>query len=453
MGTQTVRLRAPAPASRIGSGAAPIVIAFTTIILGGAGLLSLPLASESGDATNFYDSVFTAVSAVCTTGLVVVETQTHWSFFGELVILVLFQVGGLGYMVGTATLLWMLGRRLGVRDHEMLRLYYGAPTMGETLFHARAIGLYALAFEVTGAVVLYIAFVLADVPPSTSVWWAIFHAVSAFNLAGFNVTGADMAPFTDDPLVLGTIAVLAVAGSIGAVPVVIAIQRRSIRRAPLDARFIFYGAAIILAGMTALLAIWEWDNQGTLGALDTPFRPVVAAFQAATWTSGFSAVPIGELSDHTKLALLGVMLVGGAPGSAAGGIKIGVVAVIVASFVATLRGRDTITALGREIPQLLVNRAILIAFAFSITAFIVAIASLATSSFNTIDAAFEAVSAVGTVGWAPGLTGEFNTAGQSVLIAGMLLGRFGILILVLQMTRRRRRRTDYRRPIDSIRLG
>ena len=453
MGRYDVVMKPVAPATRIGSGILPISGAFAAIILVGAGILTLPWASEDGDWTHPWDALFTSVSAICTTGLVVVDTQAHWSFFGELVILVLFQVGGLGYMVGTAVVLWALGRRLGLRDQEMLRLYYGAPDASETLRFARTIGLYALIMEAAGAAVLLIGFRLDGVPWSESLWWGIFHSVSAFNLAGFNITGADMQPYADHAPILLPIAFLAIAGSIGGVPVVVVARRRSLRRLPLDSKLILGTTAVMLSAATLLLLFWEWNNPGTFGAHNAVYRPMLAFFRAAMWTTGFSSVDTGALGHESKLFLWGLMFVGGAPGSASGGIKVGTFALLFFAMVATLRGREDVEALGRRVPIMVIRQALTISLIFVGVVFVLSTSLVAVSpDQDALDTVFEEISALATVGWSAGHTAEFNHAGRAILILGMLIGRFAPLLLILGMTRPRRRSTT-RLPEDSIRLG
>ena len=204
------------PSRPLGTGASRIVVGFFIVLGLGTLLLTLPAASSDGDSTSFGVALFTAISAITVTGLNVVDTQSHFSFMGEVVILVLIQVGGLGYMLGVTTVLWVFGRRVGLRDRHLLRQYYGSPSISEALNFAKRIAYYAVAGEAIGIILLYLFFVQAGVSSSTGVWWSIFHSVSAFNNAGFNVTGADMVPFARDSFVLVTLALLIIFGGLGA---------------------------------------------------------------------------------------------------------------------------------------------------------------------------------------------------------------------------------------------
>jgi trk system potassium uptake protein len=453
MGTYNVTLRKPGRARGPGSGSLQIIGGVGFILLLGTVLLSLPIAAADGEATRPFDALFTAVSALCVTGLVVVDTQEHWSFFGEVVILFLFQIGGLGYMLGTSLVLWLLGRQLGLRDRYMLRLYYGAPSMGETLAFARNVALFALTIEAIGIAALYIAFVAQGVDPDTAVWWSIFHAVSAFNNAGFNVTGADLVPFVNDAPVLLVVSALVILGGIGAIPVLALLRRRSIRRLPLDSKIIYLTTGILLAVGTVFMMVVEWDNQATLGTADTWHRPILAFFQTAVpRTAGFSAIEVVDFHDESKFFQMALMLIGGAAGSTAGGIKVGTFALLGFAMFATLRGTTEVRALGRSVPIAIVFQAITIALLGIAVAFIISVALLYTETMPDIDILFDALSAVGTVGLSTGVPQAATDAGRGIFIVAMILGRFGPLLLVLEMTRRRHKST-FRAPEDSIRLG
>ncbi len=265
-----------------GSGISQIMAGFGMVLGAGFLLLMLPLASESGDWANPKDALFTAVSAICVTGLVLHDTQAHWSTFGEVVILLLIQVGGLGYMLGTTVVLWAFGRQLGLRDHNMLRLYYGAPSMRETLSFARGVGLFTLMFESAGASVLSIAFLVDGHGTGEAIWWGVFHAVSGFNNAGFNVTGADMVPFAGNPVVLLTLTVLIVAGGLGFLPLATLKNRRSFRRLPLDSKLIFVTTGALLLAGTLFVCAFEWGNNETLGAIPQGNRPWWHCFTVPT---------------------------------------------------------------------------------------------------------------------------------------------------------------------------
>lgn len=449
--TQTVSLPRIKPARTLGTGAAGLMIGFGLIILTGTLLLWMPYSDADGQNTGLLEALFTAVSAICVTGLVVVDTQTNYNFFGEAVILVLIQVGGLGYMMGTSIILWALGRQLGLKDRHMLRVYYGAPSMGETLAFAKRVAMFAFAFEAVGAVILYVAFLGTGLAWDTSIWWALFHSLSAFNNAGFNLTSADMLPYRDDPGVLMTLAGLVILGGLGAVPVLTLFARRSWVRLPLDHKLIFGTTALLLTLATGFFLVGEWDKE--LAPVAPGYRPFLAFFQAVVpRTAGFSAIDTANLDSETKLANIGLMFVGGAAGSTAGGLKVGAFALLFVAILATVRGREEVTMFRRAIPPMIVRQALTLALLFVAMIFGTAMALLAVSDFAFDDVLFETVSAVCTVGTSTGITSGFGTGGRLILIVAMLVGRFGPLLLVLEMNRPRKQ-PIYRTPEDGIRLG
>ena len=459
VGTDDNIRRTMPPAARaraarsVGSGIIPIATGFAIVLGVGFLLLMTPIASTNGEWTNPNTALFTAVSALCVTGLVLVDTQTHYSWFGELVILVLIQIGGLGYMVGTTVILWALGRRLGLRDQQMLRLYYGAPTMRETFSFTRAVALFTLRFEAAGAVILFFAFWYHGVPIEKAWWWGIFHAVSAFNNAGFNITANDMVGFTGAPVVLLTLASLIVVGGLGYLPLVNLWARRSFRKLSLDSKLIILtSAALLVAGLGFTLAM-EWGNDETLGPLSPDEKATVALFHSAnSRTAGFSAVDQAELHDGTKVATVGLMFVGGGAGSTAGGLKVGAFALLFVVMLATLRGQETVSVFRRRIPELFINQATTLALYFVALVFGFSFLLSTTTDQDFVDVIFEAVSALCTVGLSAAGTPSFGTDGHYVLMLAMLVGRFSPLMIVLYMTKPRRK-LAFQHPEDSVRLG
>jgi len=439
--------------ARPSSGALRVSVGFGLVLLAGTILLLLPISTESGSASGLRTAAFTATSAICVTGLVVHETQAHWSTFGEVVILLLIQVGGLGYMLGTTMILWVLGRQLGLRDRHMLRLYYGAPSMKEAISFAKRVALFTLIFEAAGTAVLTVAFLAEGVPARYAWWWGLFHSVSAFNNAGFSVTGADIIPFAGNPFVLGTLGILVIVGGLGFIPVVAVLQRRSWRRLPLDSKLILATSGGLLLAGALFVTVIEWRNSETFGDRPAEERVALGLFHSASSrTAGFSTVNIGEMHDESKLATIGLMFVGGAAGSTAGGLKVGAFALLFAVMVATLRGREEVTVFRRQVPHVVVQQATTLALFYVALVFGFTVALTLTSDQEFMDVLFEVMSALGTVGYSAAGTLGFGSAGHWVLIFAMLFGRFSMLLLVLYMSQPRKQAL-YHYPGDSVRLS
>ena len=397
------------PSRPLGTGAYRIVAGFFLVLGIGSILLMLPVANAEGQTTSVSVALFTAVSALTVTGLVVVDTQTHFSFVGEIVILVLIQIGGLGYMLGVTSILWFFGRRIGIRDRHLLRQYYGSPSMSEALGFAKRIALFALGVEAIGAVVLYAAFVHAGVPPSTGVWWAIFHSISAFNNAGFNVTGEDLAPFASDPGVLLCVTFLVICGSIGALPILALLARTAIRKMPLDFLLIYATSSALLVVGTVFFLVAEWSNQETIGSVGPVYRFPLAFLQAAAPRSiGFSAFDLSQMNEHSLFFTIGLMFIGGAAGSTAGGIKVATFALLFFALLGTLRGDERINVFRRELPESVMRQGLAIALLGVAAVFTATVLLASVAEHEFLPVFFEAVSAVCTVGLSMGITPDLE---------------------------------------------
>lgn len=452
MGTLDVRMSPARAARSVGTGAVRISVGFAVVLALGTLLLRLPVSATADADTTLHVAFFTAVSSISVTGLVVVDTSNHWSPFGQAVILVLTQIGGLGYMLGTTVILWAFGRRLGLRDKHLLRVYYGAPSLRETVSFAKGIAIFTLIFEVTGALLLTALFAFSGEPLGRSAWWGVFHSVSAFTNAGFTITGSDMLAYRENTGVLLILSTLIAAGSIGFLPIVTLAQRRSFGRLPLDHKLIFTTSAALLVVGAAFFTITEWQNE-TLADVSPQQRPIVGLFQSTSArTAGFSAVPFADTEDETKLSMVGLMFVGGAAGSASGGLKVGTFAILLALMVSTVRAQPQVTAFGRRIPSQVLRQATTLALYFVGLVFVFTVALTAASDEPLMEVLVEVMSAISTVGYSSIGTANFDVVGEVILAVAMLVGRFSPLILVLYMTTPRHR-VNYRYPEDSVRLG
>ena len=451
-----VRIQRMAPrrsVPRAGNGVLQVAAGFGVVFVAGTLLLLTPFATESGETPGLRTAAFTATSAICVTGLVLEDTQTHWNTFGEVVILVLIQIGGLGYMIGTTMVLWIFGRQLGIRDRHMLRQYYGAPSMREALSFARGVALFTFAFEAVGAVILTLTFMADGEPLGTAWWWGLFHSISAFNNAGFSVTGSDLIPHSDDPVLLTTVMVLVIAGGLGFIPIVALAQRRSWRRLPLDSKLIFATSAALLVAGSLFIGAMEWRNDETFGERPVGERVLQSVFHSAnSRTAGFTTVNMGALHDETKVAMVALMFVGGAAGSTAGGLKVGAFSMLLAVMISTLAGRNQPTAFKRSLPVVVVQQATTLALYHVALLFGVSLALTTVTGHAFVDLLFEAASALGTVGYSTAGTPSLGATAHVILIVAMLLGRFSPLLLVLHMSRPRKQ-TPYQYPSDSVRLS
>jgi trk system potassium uptake protein len=406
-----------------------VVFSFLLLCLLGTIGLALPPSAERAPLA-LVDAAFTAVSAVCVTGLSVVDTPRTFSMLGEVVLLACIQLGGLGIMALYTTVLGLLGSRLSLRHEQAVSLAQSLRHSGELYRALRILLIVTVLAEALGAVCLYPSF--ARVEPSSAAWWrAIFCSVSAFCNAGFALSSDNLVGYATSPAVLHVIGALVVLGGLS--PAVITslplwFGRR--HRMTLTARVTLASTAVLLVAGWVLFLAFEWS--ATLGPLTTWDKLHNAWFQSVTTrTAGFNSVDTAELTAPTRLLFMVLMFIGGSPGSTAGGVKTTTATLLVLAVVATLRGQDTVSIFGARLPPSAVARATAV--------FTLFVGSILTGSFALLltqpqpfDALlFEVVSATATVGLSLGVTPELDTTGKLVLMLCMFAGRVGPLTLLL----------------------
>ncbi len=435
-----------------------LIAGFVIAIVTGTALLMLPFASSDGTWTDPLTALFTATSAVCVTGLVVVDTATHWSGAGQVVILALIQAGGFGIMTGSTLLLFLVVRgRTRLRDRVLVQESTGTPQLGDVVAVVRRVAVFTVVAELAGAAILAPAFYVgADVgSPLDAAWWGLFHAVSAFNNAGFDLTGGfrSLAPFADDWVVLGVIGTLIVVGGLGFAIVGDAVVKRRWSTMGLETKVVLLTSALLLAVGAAGIAAFEWNNPATLGALPEPQRLLNATFESISLrTAGFSSMNVNAYVDGTLLLVIVLMFIGGASGSTAGGIKVNTFSTLFIVIASLARGRTSAEAFGRRISQAVVYRAMAVALLSVAFVFVVALSLTIPGDLRFVEVLFEAVSAFGTNGTTTGITRELGATSQLIVIVTMFIGRLGPLTLVLVLAARARP-SRYRPAAESMRIG
>lgn len=437
--------------------ASPLILiyAFAALIAVGTALLLLPVSHEGSGLTPFMDALFTATSAVTVTGLVIQETSTYWTRTGQVMILGMMFVGGLGFMTIATFLLILIGQRVTLSQRLLVRESLGVDHMGGLVRLTVGIVLVSVLIQMAGFVALVIRFSFLY-PPAEAVWQAVFHAVSGFNNAGFIALREEngLAHFRSDGVVLGTIGVLIILGAISFWVMVDVVRVRRFSLFALTTKLVLVLTATLVVVGTAVFLASEYTNPATLGSLSVGQKLSTSVFESVSGrTAGFTTINYDETEQHTNFFLTALMFVGGASGSVAGGIKVNTMAVVMAAVLSTMRGRTNAVAFGREIPRLLVQRAMVIG-AISIT-FVFIVAMLLTFSqtgFDFIDLLFEAVSAFGTVGLSTGLTAKVSQWGQAIIVGTMFIGRLGPLAIGLAMAQRTEADL-YRYPSERVTIG
>lgn len=432
-----------------------MVVSFTVAAMVGTLALLLPAATESGESVPLSTALFTAVSAISVTGLVVVEPSGHWSAFGHLVILVLIQVGGFGITTLASLLGVVVFRRLGLRNRLTTQVELNEAGFGGIRSLIGRIAVFYVIAEVTGFVLLSTAaLVTTDAPLREAAWFGLFHSVSAFNNAGFSTFDDNLVGFAGNPAVLTVVAALVVVGGIG-FPVVLDVARRGTawRWWSLHTRLTLFATAVLLVGGAVVIGFFEWTNPDTLGAMPVPQRAVNTVFASVTpRTAGFNSIDYGLVREPTLLVTQALMLIGGGSGSSAGGIKVTTFALLGFVIWSEMRGERDVSVFGRRIDERAQRQAVTIALVGVGLAVAGSVVIAGLGDLPVGEAAFETLSAINTVGLSTGVTGDLPVEGQLALSALMLLGRLGPVTVGTALVLRSRQ-TLYRYPEGRPLLG
>mgnify|MGYP001181189482 CR=1 FL=1 len=431
-----------------------LALAFLTSILMGTLLLMLPVSSSNGLTTNFLDALFTSTSATLVTGLIVVDTSEHWSNFGQFIILLLIQIGGLGYVTGLAVILIASGRKVSLNQRKSLRLVFGGGRLGRIDLEAKNILLYSIVIQLIGAVLLSLYFVFDGLNITESSWHGMFHAISAFQNAGFDITsGNSISIHRSNGFIVTTITLLSFLGATGFNALFALIIIRKWRPLNLDLKLVIWGSFIVaVIGFLGIL-LSEWSNPLTFANMPLS-QKLLDSFSLAIGgrTSGFTTIPMAELRDYTLFLLACLMAIGGAAGSMTGGIKLGVFMIMIFTIWSTVKGQVGTVAFRKEIPDPQVRRAFsIVALAF----LYINLSSLLLSLLEEqpfIEILFEVVSAFGLVGLSTGITPELSSLGKILLIVSMFIGRLLPIYIALELARRERKPL-YRFPQEDVRIG
>ena len=436
-----------------------LALGFLAVILFGTVLLALPIAAKNGQSIGLFDSLFTSTSAVCVTGLVVVDTGTTFSLFGQIVLIVLIQVGGLGFMVFATMLMVMLGRKISIRGRMLIRESMNASSLSDLGSLTRLYLLLSLAIELIGTITLCFRFVpLYGWKHGT--WMALFHSVSAFCNAGFDLFGnyASLTAFSGDPLVLLTVASLIILGGLGfSVILETARNRQGFRNLSLHTRIVLMTTLVLLLAGTVFYWIVERTNAETLAGCSEGEKILNAFFQSVTMrTAGFNSFDLSALRDGTKLFSSLLMMIGASPASTGGGIKTTTIAALTLLMLSVVRGESEVNVARRRLSDDISRRALAVAVLFLTTLLTgtLIISLIENGRFPLEDILFEASSAMGTVGVSAIGTPNLSSASRAILLPMMFLGRVGPLTLAVAVAKRQGGlRTASKYPEERIMIG
>ena len=433
-----------------------IVFGYMFIILFGGLLLSLPVSSKTGEWTSYLNSVFTATSATCVTGLVVYDTYTHWSVFGQIIIMILIQIGGLGFMTIIALFSLFLKKNIGLYERKLLMQSAGSIKIGGVIRLIRRVALGTLIVEGTGMILLATSFV-PKMGWAEGLFNALFHSVSAFCNAGFDIMGkygqfSSITGFQNDVVVNVTIMVLIVVGGIGFIVWNDVItQKWHFKKYQLHSKIALVATIILIFGGAILFLLYE--NNAAFADLNIGEKIMAAFFQSITpRTAGFNSVEMSELSESGHLLTIILMFIGGSPGSTAGGIKTTTFVVVLLGAIASARHYTHINAFKKRLDESIVKEASAITTLYIVMIMISTLVICSIQPFSMKDVLFEVVSAIGTVGLTAGITTSLGSISKIIIILLMFAGRVGGLTLALVLAEKKTN-VILDRPVEKILIG
>ena len=439
-----------------------ILLSFLGMILLGSILLSLPISSATGESVPYIDALFTATTSVCVTGLVTLPTVSTWSVFGQAVILVLIQIGGLGFIAIVSGLMLLITRHMGIGHRLLIQDAFNLNTMQGLAKFVRNVLLGTFFIEAIGAALCMLVFVPQF--GKRGIWISVFHSISAFCNAGIDIFAENsLCDYATNPLINAVTAALIVLGGIGYIvwwDVLRVLRSGAVRKGhfwahlTLHSKIAITTSAVLIFGGGLLVLIFEFNNPATIGEMSFFDKLQVSLFQSVTTrTAGFASIPQENLRDTTSVISMAMMLVGGSPVGTAGGFKTVTLAVLVCSAFSTIRNKSEVTLFGRSVSADSVRRAVAVAVTFSCIALVSTVLLAAATGANLLDVVYEAVSAIATVGLSRNFTGSLNVWGKLIVIVTMYLGRVGPISLAVALGSRNESQNVISNPEEDISIG
>ena len=427
---------------------------FAFLIAVGTLLLLLPFANTSGEVTPFMDALFTATSAVTVTGLVVVDTPTYWSFSGQLIIMVLIFAGGLGIMTSATLFLIIIGQRITLANRLLMRESLGVHQLGGLIRLTLRIVLVVVSIQLIGFLILLLS-LMGEYPLTTALWQSAFHAISGFNNAGFVIfpDSQSLDAFWRDYTFLVPMTILIILGTLSFSVLLDIFGYRRFNRYTLDTKLVVVVTTLLLLLGGVVIFAAEYANPATFGPMPVVDKVLTAFFHSASGrTAGFTTVDFGDMEQHSNFFITGLMFIGGASASTAGGIKVNTIAVLMAAVLSSIAGKTHVTAFGREVAQPQIYRALTVLVLGLAMVFAVSFFLTITEGLPLIQILFETVSAFATVGLSTGITQELSPVGRLIIILTMYLGRIGPLTLALVLAQREETAL-YRYAEERVKIG
>lgn len=429
-----------------------LVIGYVVVISIGTFLLSLPIATVAGERTTILDALFTSTSATAVTGLIVVSTATHWTTFGKVVIMLLIQVGGFGFMTTSTLVMILLGKRITLKERLIIQEEMNADSLAGMIRLVRYVVLLTLALEALGAILLFLRFITI-MPLKQAAFFGVFHSISAFNNAGFDLFGNSLESFATDWYIVLVITGLFIIGGIGFAVIAEVYNSRKFKRFSLHTKLVLtISLILILLGTVVILGL-EYNNPETLGDLNFSGKLATAYFQGVTpRTAGFNTIPYGKMTQASVFFTTLLMFIGASPGSTGGGVKTTTIATLLVVLWALVRNKDDVTIFQRRLSNETIYKALAVVMIGLLIIIGVSMILAITENGPFLDLFFETVSAFGTVGLSTGVTGNLSPIGRLVIILTMFIGRVGPMTLAVAMGEQKVK-PAIRYPEEKIMIG
>lgn len=432
-----------------------LALGFLGVIFIGGIILSLPISSKSGESTNFLDALFTSTSAVCVTGLITIDTGTYWNSFGQIVIMLLIEIGGLGFMSFTTFIAVLLGKKITLRDRLIVQEAMNTFSIQGLVRMIKYVFAFTFSVQLFGALILSSQFV-PHFGLIKGFFYSIFHSISAFCNAGFDLFGhySSLTSYSSNIVVLLTIGIIIIIGGLGFTVWIEIYSYKNSRKLSVHSKIVILITTVLLIGGTILIFLVERRNVGTIGDMSLVDKLLNSFFASSSArTAGFNSIDLDAMTNAGKLTTILLMFIGGSPGSTAGGLKTATFGIVILTVISVIKGREDTEVFGRRFTKELVYRAFALFFiGMALVLVVTMILSITEPDESFISLLFEATSAFGTVGLTTGVTQRLSIVGKIVIIITMYCGRVGPLTVALAF-KKNRRKTGYKYPEGKILIG
>ncbi|WP_275373084.1 TrkH family potassium uptake protein [Clostridium tertium] len=430
-----------------------LALGFLIVIIIGAIILSLPISSRTGEPTNFLDAIFTSTSAVCVTGLITLDTSTHWSVFGQTVIITLIEIGGLGFMSFGVLISLILGKKITLRERLVMQEAMNTYSIQGLVKMVKYVLIFTMSVQFFGALLLSTQFV-PEYGIGRGIFYSIFHSISAFCNAGFDLFGTSLVGYSSNSVVILVISALIIIGGLGFTVLLEIYEFKGMKKLSIHSKLVLITTAILVFGGAILMLIFEYNNVDTIANMNIKDKLLNSFFASVTpRTAGFNSISTSGMTLASKFLTIILMFIGGSPGSTAGGLKTVTFGILVLTVICVIKGREDTEVFGRRFTKEIVYKSFTLLFiGVSLVIFSTMILSYTEVGVSFIDLLYETTSAFGTVGITLGLTPNLSSIGKVLIMLMMYFGRVGPLTVMLALTRKRKK-SGYKYPEGKILIG